>query len=346
MSLRLATFNVEWFDALFDGKGNLKRDDSWSARHNVTTAMQTDALGAVFQAMDADAVLIVEAPDTKGKKTTEACLAAFAEAYGLRTTAALTGFLNGTQQEIALLFDPAKVSARHDPGGTLDPRRAPPFDGTFDWDVDVDGMADTHVFSKPPLEFVLEAEGLSFRGIGVHAKSKAPHGAESPEDVVRISIANRRKQLAQCIWLRHRVEEHLERDEDIVVLGDFNDGPGLDEYEKLFGRSGVEIVAGLPGEDGTAEEQQLYDPHVHARMDHRQAWSPATARFYNRKTGRYLNALLDFVMVSERMRARAGDSWRIWHPFDDGPCFGDGALRDALLTASDHYPVTVDFETK
>jgi MFS family permease len=27
----------------------------------------------------------------------------------------------------------------------------------------------------------------------------------------------------------------------VIVLGDLNDGPGLDEYEKLFGHSGVEI---------------------------------------------------------------------------------------------------------
>ena len=34
----------------------------------------------------------------------------------------------------------------------------------------------------------------------------------------------------------------------VYVLGDFNDGPGLDEYERLFSRSSVEIVIGMEGE--------------------------------------------------------------------------------------------------
>ena len=41
--------------------------------------------------------------------------------------------------------------------------------------------------------------------------------------------------MAQCIWLRQRVNQHLKVNEDLIVLGDFNDGPGLDEFEKLFG---------------------------------------------------------------------------------------------------------------
>jgi len=46
-------------------------------------------------------------------------------------------------------------------------------------------------------------------------------------------------------------------------------------------------------------------------------------------------------MVSPDLRAR-GPKWRIWHPFDDPGCFADMALRDALLMASDHFPVSID----
>lgn len=31
--------------------------------------------------------------------------------------------------------------------------------------------------------------------------------------------------------------------------------------------------------------------------------------------------------------------WRILHPFDDPACWKDPDLREALLTASDHFPV-------
>jgi hypothetical protein len=46
-------------------------------------------------------------------------------------------------------------------------------------------------------------------------------------------------------------------------------------------------------------------------------------------------------MVSPALRP-AARRWRIWHPFDDPACWRDPELRDALLDASDHFPVTLD----
>ncbi len=339
--MRIVTYNVEWFDNLFDDDGRLLINDGWSGRQDVTRAGQAEALGIVFTALDADAVMIVEAPDTNRKRDTVKALEHFAQAMGLRARKALMGFANGTQQEIALLYDPDVLRAEHDPMGDPTGKHgawdAPRFDGVFRIDLDTDAAPDQVVFSKPPLEARLTtADGHALRLIGVHIKSKAPHGADTPEEVMRAAIENRRKQLAQCIWLRQRVDGHLEAGEDLIVLGDFNDGPGLDEYEKLFGRSGVEIVLGDDG-DGPC----LYDPHVRMALSQRVGAMPATARFYIHKERRYLSALLDYVMVSPGLRARA-PRWRIWHPFDDPECYGLPELREALLTASDHFPVSVD----
>jgi hypothetical protein len=55
--MRIATYNVEWFTGLFDDEDQLLLDDGWSARHNITRAQQAQALGTVFRAMDADAVI-------------------------------------------------------------------------------------------------------------------------------------------------------------------------------------------------------------------------------------------------------------------------------------------------
>ena len=115
--MRIATYNVEWFHALFHDDGQLIDDDSWSSRRDVTKAQQTQALGAVFQAMDADAVMVVEAPDTSPKRSGVRALETFAERYDLRARKALIGFANDTQQEIALLYDPDKMTAEHDPRG-------------------------------------------------------------------------------------------------------------------------------------------------------------------------------------------------------------------------------------
>lgn len=329
--MRIVTYNVEWFDTLFDDAGRLIDNGTWSGRWDVTRAEQTAGLGGVFQALDADAVMIIEAPDTSTRRNARLALGNFAERFGLRAREVVTGFTNETRQEIALLYDPDVVKAVHDPKGDDD---IPAFDSQFNMDVDVDAHPDPIRWSKPPLEVALTTPGGPLRLIGVHAKSKAPHGARNPAEATRISIENRRKQLAQCIWLRKRVNQHLQADEDLIVLGDFNDGPGLDEYEKLFGRSGVEIVL------GEGDAIRLFDPHARMALGRRVGAMPTTARF-KRKGQPYLQALLDYVMVSPGLRAK-DPQWQIWHPFDHPACYEDTELREALLLASDHFPVVLD----
>lgn len=332
--MKIATYNVEWFSNLFDDDDQLREDDGWSGRWDVTRAQQIAALGRVFQALDADGIMVIEGPDSHAKRNGAVALERFAERFDLRARAAVIGYANETQQEILFMFDPDVMSARHDPKSDGAPR----FDGTIALDIDIDDLPDTIRWSKPPLELaVTHTNGAMFRLIGVHAKSKAPHGARNDAEVLRISIANRRKQLAQCIWLRKRVEAHLAAGDALIVMGDFNDGPGLDEYEKLFGRSGVEIVL------GEGEGAQLFDPHARIALAQRIAATPTTARFKHRGEDRYLSALLDYIMVSEDVR-QMGAKWTIWHPFDHAACFEDKALSDALLTASDHFPVVLDLK--
>jgi endonuclease/exonuclease/phosphatase family metal-dependent hydrolase len=335
--VRIACYNVEWFDRLFDDAGTLLRDKRWSGRRDVTRAQQAKALGKVFKAIDADAIMIIEAPDDHDGRDGEKALEAFAKAYGLRTNKALIGFTNTTQQEIALLYDPTKLTALHDPIGELD-SVVPRFDGTYEIDLDIDKRADSVTFSKAPLELSIETKtGTKLRMIGAHLKSKAPHGAHNRDEVMRFSIANRRKQLAQAVWLRARIEEHLSADEHLMLLGDLNDGPGLDEYENLFGRSSVEIILGEAG------SPCLYDPHAAYALARKIGGSATTSRFLLRQQNRYLQALLDYIMVSADLRTKA-KGWRIWHPFDDPECWNNTTLRDALLTASDHFPVTLDID--
>lgn len=332
--MRLATYNIEWFNALFDKQNQLLCDDEESARYATTRRQQADALGHVFGSVDADAVMIIEAPDTSGKRSTIKALEGFAQAYELRTSTAVMGFANDTRQEIALLYDPDVLQARHAPmpGNHSIPR----FDGVFEIDLDIDARKDRVSFSKPPLELeITTASGHVLRMIGVHLKSKAPHGARTPEDVARIAIANRRKQLAQAIWLRERVDQILAEDLPLILLGDLNDGPGIDSFEDLFGRSSVEIVMGAD------TDKPLYDPHAARALAHRFGLVPTTSRFWIKEQRRYLQALLDYIMVSADLRV-GEPKWRIWHPLDDPACWSDPILRDALVAASDHFPVSVD----
>ncbi len=344
--MRIATYNVQSFDRLFgrdgddsdDDGGDLLDDDGPSGRYGISRRRQTAALGAVFHALDADAVMVIEAPDERREQGGVPALETFARHFKLRARKGVTGFPSDTRQEITLLHDPDALQARHDSQADGVAR----FDETFLLDLNEDGHPDTIRWSKPPLEVaVTTARGTPLRLIGVHAKSKAVHGARDSAHATRIGIDNRRKQLAQCVWLRARVDRHLAAGEATIVLGDFNDGPGIDEVEALFGRSGVEIVLG----EGNAV--RLFDPSARVVSSRRTLAAPTTARFRlppdDEGEARWLSALLDYVMVTPDLRERR-PRWRIWHPFDDPACYADEALRDALLAASDHFPVTLDLD--
>lgn len=340
--MRIATYNVEWFSSLFGDEDELLKDDGWSARFNVTRAQQIAALGVVFTALNADAIMIIEAPDTSKKANAIKALEGFSREFGLRARRAVTGFANDTQQEIALLYDPDVIKVYHDPQSSFDQQdgpEAPPFDGVFRIDLDIDATQDKVTFSKPPLELAVEtALGFKFRMIGAHLKSKAPHGARTDQEAMRMSIANRRKQLAQAIWLRRRIKAILAAQTPLMVLGDLNDGPGLDEYEHLFGQSSVEIILGQTSDTG-----KLFDPHAQRALQRKLGATQTTARFWIRKEKRFLQALLDYIMVSPEFRTR-DPKWRIWHPLDDPDCWASPDLRDALVTASDHFPVTLEVD--
>lgn len=333
--MRIATYNVEWFSSLFDENDQLYLDDKPSRRYKTTRRMQSEALRRVFRRIDADVIIIIEAPNAsmgqeRGEQDSCRALQNFACWAEIRAGRAIMGFANETQQEIALLFDPDVIDAAHTPRAT---DSAPRFDQSLAIDLDIDASLDEVQFSKPPMELELRRKGsdTALHLIGAHLKSKAPHGARTPAEAQARAIANRRKQLAQAIWLRRRIDALIEANAHLIVAGDLNDGPGLDVYEQLFGQSSVEIVMGA----------DLYDPNAQYLKDPRRAGQPTTARFYDSKNRRYFQALLDYMMVSPALRPQAS-RWRIWHPFDDPECFNDKALGNALLAASDHFPVTLD----
>ncbi len=87
----------------------------------------------------------------------------------------------------------------------------------------------------------------------------------------------------------------------------------------------------------------MYDPHARMAFKGHAPAVPTTARFHIEAEGRYLQALLDYIMVSQDLMARR-PAWRIWHPFEDETCWSFKELHEALLTASDHFPVTLDID--
>jgi hypothetical protein len=173
MSLRLCSYNIEFFNRLFKkGSNDLKTDVEEQGRVN--------AIGTVLKTIDPDLIGILEAPNSRkdGTESTVDRLQVFAGTVGLRTNKAMTGSISPGVQEIAILFDPARIAAQHDPGGNATSKKNPPFSGEFYFDTDEDRINEVYKFYRPPLEVKVTVNdtGKQFWLCVVHPKSKGRNG--------------------------------------------------------------------------------------------------------------------------------------------------------------------------
>ncbi|MEM1506519.1 hypothetical protein RG959_24575, partial [Domibacillus sp. 8LH] len=84
-------YNVEWFNGLFDDHGRLRPDNELSGRYEITRRNQIESLGIVFTALDADAIMVIEAPNQSRRRSTVKALETFARTFGLRASHAVMG---------------------------------------------------------------------------------------------------------------------------------------------------------------------------------------------------------------------------------------------------------------
>jgi len=330
---RLCVYNVEWFENLFQNNTN-DLSNTQDDRDRI------NALGQVLTTIDADLVGIAEAPNTSanGAEDTVQRLQNFAADRNLRTTDALTGFISQGQQEIAILFDPNVLAVVHDPGGVAgDVRGNPPFDEVFHYDADDDRVLEVYEHYRPPLEahVTVNATGNDFWIIVVHAKSKGIFSSVDFAHFEQESRRNRHKLYGECTWIRRRVNEWLDAGREVVVMGDINDGPGMDYYEFQFGKSAVEAIMG----DLFAPDRILRNYMGRPRWGNF-GWEPSTARFTDRLTEDPVNVVIDHIMASPGLALQGNEPHLIWNPFAGAN--HTNAIDAELRAASDHFPVSLD----
>ena len=334
MSLRICSYNIEWFNHLFNADNSLKNGRKEQER--------LTAIKNVLSTIESDFVGIVEAPNTTTttdpQQSTVAKLENFAQISGLRTRKALTGFISRGTQEIAALYDPDILTANHDPGGDANIKSNPEFNDVFYFDTDDDRVEEVYKHYRPPLELRTRVSqtGTEFNIIIAHPKSKGIFNSMDMLHWERESRRNRLKLYAECEWIRRRVDEWLDKNRHVIVMGDFNDGPGMDLYELKYGRSAVEIVMGELFQPDRILRNYAGKPKWTSY-----GWKPASARFKDRMTEDYVNVLIDHILVSPGLPVVSNSPHKIWNPYenDDAKTF-----RSDLLKASDHFPVTLDLD--
>ncbi len=332
MKIRVCTYNIEWFNHLFNTNNSLKTSHDAVKRF--------DAIAKALNSINADMIGIVEAPNStaSGAQSGIKKLENFATQHGLRTNKAKTGFISGGEQEIAVLYDPDVLTVSHSPGGSATSKSNPRFDGEYYFDADDDNIKEVYKHYRPPLEakVKVKATGNEFRLIVAHTKSKGIFSSMDMIHLERESRRNRLKIFAECRWIRRRVDEWLDNELDVVVMGDINDGPGMDEHEMRYGRSGVETIMG-----NLFEPDRILRNYAGQPKWGRFGWTPSTVSFKDRITETYINVMIDHILVSAGLKTSGQNPHQVWNPFQNDLA---KPLKDDLLEASDHFPVTVDLK--
>ena len=248
--LKIANWNVEWMNRWFTadsaGAPQLRRSEEVDGVSDLQGLC--GRVAAVIDAMTADIVALQEGPSRKSE------IALFVEQF-LGDGYEIYGPAGKGQQKLYALIkrsstavaDVSRITVEHG------------LDFEDDWDVDIDRdlLLDRYGFTRPPLVLrITSSHGRDFRLINLHAKSKYVHQGERlwrdplrREEYLREALEARRRISAEAMRVREYLDLCFADDEQaaLAVVGDFNDGPGFDYFEKRYLTHGLaNTLAGSP----------------------------------------------------------------------------------------------------
>lgn len=331
MELKIAVYNVKWMARMFDANGDLKKTGPEKDR-----AVQ---LSAVVAAMDPDLIGIVEGPDTtvSGSKSASKQIEAWAAAQGLHASyKAVHGFPSPGRQELCAMYRSDKLVVAFDP----ETRKAKnPFNEQFLVDTSDSLIQEAYKHYRSPLELkVLKAGDASKEIVCLivaHTKSKGIFDSVDIARFEQLSERNRKKLYAECLSIRERCDQWLadKPKRNVMVMGDINDGAGMDYYERRFSRSAVELLMGDPWLPELQMKHVLPRPKLGSR-----GWVPYSSDFRDRLTEYTVNVLIDHILVSRHTTLIDAVVWnpRLKANKDNAVI---QSVKTELNAASDHYPV-------
>jgi endonuclease/exonuclease/phosphatase family metal-dependent hydrolase len=342
--LTICSFNVEWMNDWFtlDAEQPDFRDTFQSNGHESDTAETAGRAAAVIRAIDPDVLAIQEGPS----RSTELDL--FVNEFLSDDGAPRYRFFlgdTGGQQKLGLLYKPDVVSAELAPATELAVLINP-------WmsDVDGDGFLDEYAFTRTPLVVRAQADGQPLELIVLHTKSNFVNNGSAlwenlatRQQYVIAALRARRRNSAEGMRLRRYLDDRLQFDPDaaIVVLGDMNDGPGLDYFEENYLTHNVTDIL-----LGSAFEPETVFAHAQHDVTRDNRYTAVFDDFVTAEPNRRL--LLDHILLSPGLGSGAGalravaGSGAVRHAEWEAQVVQGGDLREHR--PSDHRPVTVELE--
>lgn len=330
MNLKIGVYNVEWMRDLLDTDGNPKMTGKEVAR--------SQQLADVIMAMKPDFLGIVEGPNTlaDGSKTASAQLEIWTQTFIPGSNyKGIHGFPSAGQQELCAIYNPEKVNVLFTPETKIGKR----FDEPFLQDTTNRLIKEQYKHYRPPLELSILGldDTLITRIIIAHTKSKGIFDMVDYARFEQISARDRLKLFAECMSIRERCDEYLEKNQQVMVMGDINDGFELDFYENKFAKSAVEILLGDVWKPEFVLKPVLPKPKLNSY-----GYTPNSSKYTDRITGDEINVLIDHILASQKLKIKAGT---VWNPFLEKSNPLIQSVSDSLKKASDHFPVLCEIET-
>jgi endonuclease/exonuclease/phosphatase family metal-dependent hydrolase len=211
--------------------------------------------------------------------------------------------------------------------------------------------ADMHVqtvqsMPRPALAVTVQAGARQITLINVHLKSKLltfPNGAFSTtNETLRAGVAYFaiQRRAAESKTIREEVTDLLQAGQEVIVLGDLNDGANAATTEILYGPGGSQPQSPNEQKNGAFHKQDGGDRR---RLFNVTGLVPLEARWTRKYKGQ--NELIDHILVGEKLMAprngelRAVPAVRIDN--EDAPSMDDAPRLDGVVP--DHAPVTAVF---
>jgi hypothetical protein len=241
--LKITSWNIEWLDKLI--KPTLTADEK----------KRRDAIVNEITQLDADVMLILEGPQGEAKMK-QVCKTLFNDKYQLVThPEGDAGYDIQGEQWIWWLIRTGLFAGgnslpfgegRGGAASLLPVKTWYDYTGAKTWKVYYWGSAEgqEHSHYRTPQVLVLNYNGIRIELIGVHLKSKFVNGGETmwkkggaqKQQYIIEALKARIKMATEASNIRDYITKRFAQTENpaIFVMGDFNDGPGKEYFEKQY----------------------------------------------------------------------------------------------------------------
>lgn len=337
--MRIVNWNIEWMNDWFVGRGSVAFRHDNPRRGITDVADLCRRVASVVNNLDPDVLSIEEGPSDI--REMELFVGTYLiDGQGNRLFDIFGGIDGGAQKLYTLVKKGGKFKNPLIAADDLTLALQDP------WEVDIDGdyQLEGYEFTRQPLvvEGTKGNENSRLRIVSLHTKSKYVHNGESlwrnPDTRTQYIIAavkNRRRISSEAMRVRKYLDGLLDQNSDSlnVVTGDFNDGPGIDYFERHYLTHNVtDILLG-----STYYPNLLFKHAFLERVPEHQRYTTVFDDFIDDITERHL--LLDHILVSPALSSGIENSGIAHQEYNAGT---DNNASGRQKFVSDHRPVYID----